>query len=81
MGIIEGRAGDGIIDTTGLIALGLFVADLDDSVVSGSETLVYGTYNTSPLSALYETFSPRNQNAAVESVVAYQRRRRPGTGI
>ena len=80
-GIIETVISNGVIQVTGTVPLGLFVADLDDSVISGTETLVYGTYNTDPLSDLYESFSRRNQNAAVEAVVAYQRRRRPGTGI
>lgn len=80
-GFIESQVTDGVILTTPLVALALFVADLDDSITSGTETLVFGTYNTLATSVLYETFSQQNGSAQVEANIAYQRRRRPGTGI
>lgn len=81
MGLVETVQADGTITAPNVTKLALFGADLDDSVTSGSETLVFGTYNVDPLSALYESFSDNIQTAQAEAVFAYQRRRRPGTGV
>ena len=81
MGILEGSVTNGLLLASPMVALGLFVADLVDDVTSGTETLVMGTYNTIPTSVLYESFSENDDRAAVEAVIAYPRRRRPGTGV
>ncbi len=80
-GITEAHSTDGHTTVAGLVAFGLFAADFDDVVTSAPLTLVFGTYNVDPLSVLYESFSQAIQSVVVEGLYAYQRRRRPGTGI
>ena len=81
MGLTEGDNDDGSLVGAVTTALALFAADLDDPVTAGALTLNYGNYNTDPLSPLYETFATASQTVQAESIIAYQRRRRPGTGI
>lgn len=80
-GLIEGTQENGLIDALILSDLALFAADLDDNVAAGTLTLKYCTFNTDPLSPLFETESLANGTVQAEAIVAYQRRRRPGTGI
>lgn len=73
--------GQGTLDPITLSNLGLFLLDFDDDVVAGGLTLEFGTFNTDPTSPLFETFSAASGAVQAESVMSYQRRRRPGTGI
>ena len=80
-GLAETQQGDGIIIGVALTDLALFAAALDSNLVAGSLTLNYGVFNTEPASPLFETFSAASGAVEAEGAVAYQRRRRPGTGI
>lgn len=80
-GLGSGEVSDGFVQALALSDLALFAADLDDDLVAGSLTLEYGVFNTDPLSALFETFAAASGEVEAESIIAYQRRRRPGTGI
>lgn len=72
---------DGIFSAGTLTDVALFGSDMDDDIVAGGLTLAAGTFNTDPTSPLFETFSEASGAVAAEAVAAYQRRRRPGTGI
>ncbi len=80
-GILETSVGDGVIGGPSLTNLALYAARLDDDVVAGPLTLEFGTFNTEAASPLFETFSAATGAVQAEAVVAYQRRRKPGTGI
>jgi len=80
-GYIEEKIGDGVVLTTPLSNLALYAAALDNDVVAGALTLEFGTFSTDPISPLFETFSAASGAVQAEGVVAYQRRRKPGTGI
>lgn len=80
-GIIETMTLNGNWTAAVVTALALFAADLDDQVAAPLTTLTFGTFNVDDTSPLYETFSPTNQVVQAEALPAYQRRRRPGTGI
>ena len=55
-------------------------AILNDDITAGGLTLRPCTFNTAPLSVRYETWSDYTQTAYVNALVAYQRRRQPGSG-
>ena len=80
-GFLETQVANGALIAGFLTNLGLYALDLDDDVVAGALTLSFGTFNTDPLSPLFETFSKSSGSVQAESVSAYQRRRKPGTGI
>lgn len=80
-GLVETTQDEGTIGGASLTQLALFAADIDDDVTAGALILEFGTFNVEPLSALFETFSEASGAVQAESVMAYQRRRRPGTGI
>lgn len=80
-GILETSVGNGIISGAALTNMALYAADLDDDVTAGALVLEMGTFNTEPLSPLFETFSAASGTVQAEAVYAYQRRRKPGTGI
>lgn len=80
-GFIEGSSGDGNLIATAATAFGLFLADLDASLAPGGVALDFGTFNVDDASPLYESFSSAVGSTIAETVMAYQRRRRPGTGI
>lgn len=80
-GLTEASNDAGTLIPTTVTDLALFAADLDDDVAAGGATFRYCTFNVDPLSALYETASIASGTVQAEAVVAYQRRRRPGTGI
>lgn len=80
-GYAENNISDGVIAPGALTNLALFASSLDNDVVAGALTLAFGTFNTEPTSPLFETFSEASQSVQAEGVVAYQRRRKPGTGI
>lgn len=81
MGFDDTQAVDGTFTAGALTDIALFGVDLDDDIAAGGLTLEFGTFNTDPLSPLFETFSNRSGAVQAEAIVAYQRRRRPGTGI
>lgn len=81
MGIQEGVCIDGTLTAGALTSLALFAADLDNDVVAGGLTSSFGTFNTDPASPLFETFAVSAGANVAEGIMAYQRRRRPGTGI
>ncbi len=80
-GLTETRNNDGTWDATALSAAALFLNDLNDDINVGGLNMAYCTFNTDPLSPLFETDSQANQTVQAEAICAYQRRRRPGTGI
>ena len=80
-GLTEDEVAAGIIPPATITNLALFATDLDDVISAPLTTLTFGSFNVLPASALYETFSKSIQTAGAEAVPAYQRRRRPGTGI
>lgn len=80
-GYIETAVINGSLGPTPLSNLALYAAALDNDVVAGALTLAFGTFNTEPTSPLFETFSDATGSVQAEAVVAYQRRRKPGTGI
>lgn len=79
-GFTEARNVDGTFDALALSAAALFAADLDDDLNVGGLQLAFCTFNTDPLSPLFETASQANGGVRAEGIAAYQRRRRPGTG-
>jgi len=79
-GILKGSLFNGSITAATVTKMALFGAALDVDVVAGGLTLEYGTFNTAPLSPLFETFSQASGAVQAEAVTAYQRRRKPGTG-
>lgn len=81
MGLDETSVEDGTIVPAVLSDLALFAADLDDPVTTGNLVMNFGTFNTLAASPLFETFSVSSQSVQAEGIIAYQRRRRPGTGI
>ncbi len=81
MGLVETVQDEGTIAGATVTKLADFAALLDNDVTAGTLTLAFGTFNTDPLSPLFETFSQASQTVQAEAVFAYQRRRRPGTGI
>lgn len=56
------------------------VALLNDDITTGGATVRPCTFNSNPLSPRYETHSKFTQAAFVNALVAYQRRRQPGSG-
>lgn len=80
-GLVEDVVTAGTISAPALVNLALFGSQLDDDVITGGATLKFGTFSQDEASPLYETFSLGIGSAASEGIVAYQRRRRPGTGI
>lgn len=80
-GIIEATITDGVIAPATVTDLALFGAALDSDLTAGSLTLDFGVFSTDPLSPWYETFSAAIQTVQASGNPAYQRRRRPGTGI
>lgn len=80
-GLHEDAHTDGTLDALALSGLALFAADLDDDAIAGGLTLSFCTFNTDPLSPLFETTSLASGSVVAEAIIAYQRRRRPGTGI
>lgn len=80
-GLAESQIDDGVIAAAALSDMALFAADFDDDIVAGGLTLSYGTFNTDPASPLFETFSVSSGAVLAEGIAAYQRRRKPGTGI
>lgn len=80
-GMVEPVTSFSTITAAVLVDIGFFAAVLDNDIVAGGLTLRFGTFNTDPLSPLFETFSRSNGTVLAESIIAYQRRRRPGTGI
>lgn len=80
-GFAETQQGDGALVAAAVTDLALFGTDLDDDIAPGGLVMSFGTFNTEPTSALFETFSIASQSVQAESIFAYQRRRRPGTGI
>ncbi len=80
-GFGELAQGDGTLIPAAVVDLGLFAADLDDQLFPGSLIMNFGVFNTEPTSALFETFSAAVGSVLAEGIMAYQRRRRPGTGI
>lgn len=80
-GIVEGLQADGTITGAMVTDMALWAADLDNGLFPGSLVMDFGTFSTDVLSALYETFSISANVAQAEAIIAYQRRRRPGTGI
>lgn len=80
-GMIEDSIADGTFDGVALTALALFGAALDNGFVAGGLTMGFCTFNTEPTSPLFETTSPGSGAVQAEGIAAYQRRRRPGTGI
>jgi len=81
MGMEEGTQDEGVWSGTALTNLALFAAALDSNLTAGALTLNFGAFNTEEASPLYETFSAASGTVEAEAIVAYQRRRRPGTGI
>lgn len=81
MGMTEGKQDDGTLNPAPLTNLALFAAALDNPVTAGALTLNYGNFNTDPSSPFYETFATASGAVQAEGILAYQRRRRPGTGI
>lgn len=81
MGVGEGNTLDGLWVAGALSDLALFALDFDDPISAPLTTLTFGTFNVDAASPLYETFSVSNLAVQAEAVIAYQRRRRPGTGI
>lgn len=80
-GLTEAAISDGLYTAGAVSNFALFAADFDANIVASGVTLQYGTFNVDDTSALYETFSPGIQTVQAENLPAYQRRRRPGTGI
>jgi hypothetical protein len=80
-GLLEGSQSDGLVATAAVTAYGLFLDDLQESLSPGNILLEYCTFNTDSTSPLYETVSLSIASTIAEAVMAYQRRRRPGTGI
>lgn len=56
------------------------VALLNNDITAGGATLRPCTFNSNPLSPRFETASKFTQTAFVNALVAYQRRRQPGSG-
>lgn len=81
MGVDEAQIDEGLVVGAALSDFALFAAEMDDDLNAGGLVLAYGTFNTEPTSPLFETFSEASGAVQAEAVVAYQRRRRPGTGI
>lgn len=81
MGFVETAQADGTLLPAAIVDLGLFAADLDDQLFPGSLIMNFGVFNTEPTSDLFETFSAAVGSVQAEGIFAYQRRRRPGTGI
>lgn len=80
-GLAEDTQDEGTISGAVVTNLALFGLDLDDAFLVGGLTVGFCTFNTDPLSPLFETYSEASGTAGAEAIVAYQRRRRPGTGI
>lgn len=80
-GYIDTSIADGQIGVTETSNMALFAAALDNDVTAGALTLAFGTFNTEPTSPLFETFSAASGSVQAERIIAYQRRRKPGTGI
>ncbi len=80
-GLTEDALTDGILSVATVVDLALFGSALDANLLAGDITALYGSFNTDVESVLYETFSQRLGTVIGEAVPAYQRRRRPGTGI
>jgi hypothetical protein len=74
-GLVEGRQNGGILDSTGVTAVANFASTLlTPAVISAGNELAYGV-----MSKFFGAFVPIDEVVA-ESNLAYQRRRRRGTG-
>ncbi len=80
-GFGELAQGNGTLIGAAVTDLALFASDLDDIIFPGNLVMHFGVFSTDPASALFETFSETRQSVQAEAIMAYQRRRRPGTGI
>lgn len=81
MGYCENNLEDGTLSAAALVQIALFAGALDNPFNAGALTLAFCTFNTDTESPLYETSSIASGSVQAESIAAYQRRRRPGTGI
>lgn len=72
-------AGDDLTTSTEA-ALAAFMAQFDAPLTIVGGTLSWGTFNTEPLSPLFELFSVASQVVIANTLVGYQRRRKPGVG-
>lgn len=80
-GLSRSLVNSGTIAPAQVTNMALFAAELDDDLVAGGLTVAFGTFNTEATSPLFETFAQASGGVQAEAIVAYQRRRRPGTGI
>lgn len=80
-GMVEANQDDGTINAATLTQLALWGGSLDNPVTAGALTLNFCTFNTEAASPLFETAAQASQETQAEGFFAYQRRRKPGTGI
>lgn len=80
-GLIDTVIVAGSVTAPVLVNLADFAGVLDTDIIAGGITLGFCTFNVDATSPLFETHSLAIGAVQAEAVVAYQRRRRPGTGI
>lgn len=80
-GIPDTKVTSGVLESTTETALAAFLADWGTDLAPGSAIMELCTFNTEPLSDLYETTSLATGSYIVNSLPGYQRRRKPGVGI
>lgn len=80
-GLTETELTDGLFSTATVVDLALFGSALDQNLIAGGLTSLFCSFNTDSTSVLYETASTRLGAVTATNLPAYQRRRRPGTGI
>lgn len=80
-GLTETAVAGNAWSSASLAAALVFAAGMDNLVSGGALTLLPGTFNVDPLSALFETFENFAGVVAVDTVPSTQRRRKPNVGI
>lgn len=79
-GMIEANVANDALQSSVLTPAIATAALLNNDITAGGATLRPCTFNSTPSSARYETHSKFTQTSFVNALVAYQRRRQPGSG-
>lgn len=80
-GIVEAETTEDALSAAMIAAMVTAAAVLNNDITAGGVTLRPCTFNDTPLSVRYETWSDFSTTSIVNTNVAYQRRRQPGAGI
>lgn len=80
-GITEDAVASGVLLAAFETAFGLYLATFDGDIVVVGANLTWCTFNTDPLSPVFETTSLAIQTVVANSLPSYLGKRKPGVGL